>query len=114
MTEIAVLRFVLTRLSIASDEILATLYDSAHDPSDVVDSSRQLAGRLDSLFESLPLESRELQKIWTAPENIHGEARNTQTSSQGKFSLELVVDTAHILLEYTVRQLSALMGYFSF
>lgn len=96
---------VLTPSPTDSDEILTTLYDFDLGANDVVASSRQMAGRLDSFFESLPPESRELQEIWTAPENIIGGGRYTQTSSQGKFSLDLIVDTAHVLLEYTVRQL---------
>lgn len=69
-----------------------------------------MAGRLDSFSEALPSEIRELHEIWTASENVTGKGRDTQTSSQGKFSLELIIDTAHILLEYTVRQLPAPVG----
>jgi hypothetical protein len=79
------------------------LFDSAQDSTNVLAISRQMAGRLDSFFESLPNECRELQEVWTAPENTLGEGRHNQTSSQGKFSLDLIVDTAHVLLEYTVR-----------
>lgn len=86
-----------------SGEILESFYDKSLNPDQLLDATTHTSRRLESFYRALPEQYRYLHDTWIAERNILEEGK--QTSSQGKLSTDDMFAAAHVILEYTVRQL---------
>jgi hypothetical protein len=76
------------------------MYQVELPPKQAVAINQQLVQVLETFYNSLPSKCHELHRVWTDKANILGNGEST--SSQGKFKLEEIVDTAQVMLEYYV------------
>ena len=81
-------------------DILRTMYQSEPPPKLADADNQRLVRRLETFYKSLPPRCQELQRLWTARSTVL--SKGDPTSSQGKFELEEIIDTAYVMLEYYV------------